>query len=305
MEKIFSYVLITAARNEVKLIEQTINSVIGQTVKPLKWVIVSDGSTDGTDEVARRYAAHHPWIEVLSLPKRAQRHFAGKVAALNAGEAKLVNLDYEVIGNLDADVTFESDYLEFLVRKFGDDPKLGVAGTPYLEENQAQDERFKSPDHVSGACQLFRRRCWEEIGGYPPLKAGGVDLIAVLAAQAKGWRTQRFENKTCFHHRNVGSGQHARILSRMLNLGKKDYLLGSHPGFEFFRCVLWMKSPPYVIGGCLMILGYFWAMVRGLERSMPEDLIKIRQSDQIQRLLQLFRHPLKNSHPRSAAQARP
>jgi len=305
MANIPTYVLITAARNEARLIEQTIKSVVGQTVKPLKWVIVSDGSTDGTDEIAGRYAARYAWIEAISLPERAQRHFAGKVAALNVAQSKVANLDYEVIGNLDADVTFESDYLEFVVNKFAEDPKLGVAGTPYLEENQAQDERFKSPDHVSGACQLFRRRCWEEIGGYPAVKTGGVDFIAVLAAQAKGWRTQRFEDKTCFHHRNVGSGQHAGVLSRMLNLGKKDYLLGSHPGFELFRCLLRMKSQPYLIGGCLMLLGYFSAMLRGVERSMPADLIALRQSDQIKRLLQLLRHPLKNSHPRSAVQARP
>jgi len=305
MAEIPSYVLITAARNEARLIEQTISSVVAQTAKPLKWVIVSDGSTDGTDEIARRYAAQHPWIEVISLPERAQRHFAGKVAALNVGQERLANLDYEVIGNLDADVTFESDYLEFLVAKFAEDPRLGVAGTPYLEDRQEQDERFKSPSHVSGACQLFRRRCWQEIGGYPPVKTGGVDFIAVLAAQSKGWKTQRFEGKACFHHRNVGSGQHAAALSRLLNLGRKDYLLGSHPAFELFRCLLRMKSPPHVIGGCLMMIGYFSAMARGLERSMPEDLIKIRQSDQIERLLEVLRHPFKNGQPRSALQARP
>jgi len=305
MAKIPSYVLITAARNEARLIEQTIQSVVRQTIKPLKWVIVSDGSTDGTDEIVKRYAAQHPWIEFIRLPERAERHFGGKVGALNAGQSKLANLDYEVIGNLDADITFEGDYLEFLVSKFADDPKLGVTGTPYLEDNKEQDERFKSPDHVSGACQLFRRRCWEEIGGYPPVKTGGVDFIAVLAAQSKGWKTQRFEERNCFHHRNVGTEQHAEVFSRLLNLGRKDYLLGSHPGFEVFRCLLRMKSPPYVIGGCLMIVGYFWAMVRGLERSMPENLVKIRQGNQIQRLSQVFRHPLKNTHPRSAAQARP
>src|SRR5207249_360985 len=105
-----TYVLITPARNEAAFIEQTINSVVRQTIRPLKWVIVSDGSTDRTDDLVRNHAARHPWIELVTLTGRTQRHFAGKVAAFNAGYARLEGLRYDVIGNLDGDVSFEDDY---------------------------------------------------------------------------------------------------------------------------------------------------------------------------------------------------
>src|SRR4051812_32022202 len=112
------FVLITPARNEANFIEGTVKSVISQAHKPIKWVIVSDGSTDGTDEIVKRYAAEHHWIELVRMPQREERHFAGKVHAFNAGYAKIKGVHYDVIGNLDADITFEEDYLAFLLFKF-------------------------------------------------------------------------------------------------------------------------------------------------------------------------------------------
>src|SRR5262245_17337628 len=104
------YVLVTPARNEAAYIEKTIESVVAQTVRPLKRVIVSDGSTVRTDEVVRTYAARHKWIELVAMPPRTERNFAGKVSAINAGLARLTGIDYEVIGTLDADVSFDTDY---------------------------------------------------------------------------------------------------------------------------------------------------------------------------------------------------
>jgi biofilm PGA synthesis N-glycosyltransferase PgaC len=299
-----SYVLITPAWNEAQYIELTIRSVVGQIIRPLKWVIVSDGSTDGTDDIVSKYVAKHDWIELLRLPERSQRNFAGKVAAFNEGYARVTGLPYDVIGNLDADVSFEEDYLAFLLSKFSENPGLGVAGTPYREENAMHDERFKNPDHVSGACQMFRRECFEDIGGYRPVKSGGIDLIALLSAQAKGWQTRRFDEMSCLHHRNVGSGDISGVYRRLLNRGRKDYLLGSHPIFEMFRSALQMKNRPYIVGGVVMLAGYFWAMLRGLERTMPEDLIELRQNDQLQRLKHTLRHPLRPSAPQTPTAAR-
>src|SRR5437667_7544125 len=127
------YVLISPARNEALYIGKTIESVIAQTVHPVKWVIVSDGSTDGTDNVVKKYAAQHDWIELVRQPQRMERHFAGKAAAFNAGYARVKDLEYEVIGNLDADISFDEDYFAFLMSKFAENPGLGVAGTPYRE----------------------------------------------------------------------------------------------------------------------------------------------------------------------------
>jgi biofilm PGA synthesis N-glycosyltransferase PgaC len=168
-----NYVLITPARNEAAFIEQTIKSVVSQTVRPIKWVIVNDGSTDGTDDIVKKYAAEHPWIELVRMPERQERHFAGKVYAFNEGYSRVKNLNYDIIGNLDADVSFDDpDYFDFLLREFAQDPKLGVGGTPFREGTVQYDYRFSRKEHVSGACQLFRQECFESIGGVCPAESG-------------------------------------------------------------------------------------------------------------------------------------
>ena len=158
MTSLPKYVVITPARNEATYIELTLKSVVGQTVPPLKWVIVSDGSTDGTDEIVRRYAADCPWIELLRMPERRERHFAGKVHAFNAGRERVRELPYEVIVSLDGDTSFEPEYFSFLLGKLAADPKLGLVGTPFQDAGSqaTYDYRYVSIEHVSGACQVFR-----------------------------------------------------------------------------------------------------------------------------------------------------
>src|ERR1700740_2201449 len=112
-----SYVLITPARDEAEFIELTIKSVIAQTIRPLRWVIVSDGSTDGTDEIVSRYAAEHSWIELVRMPERSERNFAGKVHAFNAGYSLVKELKPDVIGSLDADISFDEEFFSFLLCK--------------------------------------------------------------------------------------------------------------------------------------------------------------------------------------------
>jgi glycosyltransferase involved in cell wall biosynthesis len=287
-----SYVLVTPARNEAAFIEKTIQSVVSQTILPIKWVIVSDGSNDGTDEIVSKYAARHEWIELLKQPVRAERHFAGKAAAFRAGYARLTDVQYDVIGNLDADISFDESYFAFLMSKFADHPRLGVGGTPYQEDNQTYDYRFTSVEHVSGACQMFRRECFEEIGGYPPIPSGGIDLIALLSARAKGWETRTFTEKVCLHHRKMGGAQVTGFRERV-HRGRMDYLLGSHPTWEIFRSLYQMKKRPYVIGGFLIFGSYVWHLLRGVERTMPEELIELRRNDQMQRLKDIFRRLLR------------
>jgi glycosyltransferase involved in cell wall biosynthesis len=223
-----SYVLITPARNEEEFIEQTIKSVISQTVRPVKWVIVSDGSTDGTDDIVKKYAAEHKWIELVRMPERQERHFAGKVYAFKEGYSRVKNLNYNIIGNLDADISFKEDYIEFLLDKFVQNPELGVAGTPFVEDGKHYNYRFTNIEHVSGACQLFRRECFEEIGRYIPIKNGGIDWVAVTTARMKGWKTRTFTEKTCLHHRKIGTGN-TRPIMTWFRQGGKDYFLGNHP----------------------------------------------------------------------------
>ena len=128
------YVLITPARNEAAYIEKTLRSVVAQTIAPKRWVVVSDGSTDGTDELVQKYQFGRDWLELVRLPPRKERHFAAKVNAFNAGYERVKYLAFDVIGNLDADVSFGADYMEFLLGKMQEQPKLGVAGTHYVED---------------------------------------------------------------------------------------------------------------------------------------------------------------------------
>jgi glycosyltransferase involved in cell wall biosynthesis len=289
-----SYALITPARNEALFIENTIRSVIAQTVRPRRWIIVSDGSTDGTDETVQRYVSQHGWIELLRMPERRDRQFAAKAHAFNAGYALLKDLEFDIIGNLDADITFDRDYLSFLLSKFQLSPELGVAGTPFVEDHDRLNHhsyahQFAQLEHVSGACQMFRKECFEEVGGYVPVKAGAVDWIAVTAARMKGWRTRTFTEKVCFHHRKlgVGSGSHGKLRMRF-HYGRKAYYVGGHPLWECLHGLFQVHEKPFVLGGVWFIAGYVWAALHRSERTVSHELMHFHRAEQMARLRQIF-----------------
>jgi biofilm PGA synthesis N-glycosyltransferase PgaC len=281
------YVLISPARNESQFIELTLKSVVAQTVLPMKWVIVSDGSTDGTDEIVRKYARKHSWIELVRMPERSERHFVAKVVAFNAGWERVKHLPYAIIGSLDADVSFENDYFEFLLNKFAENTMLGVGGTPFTEGKRSYDFRFSSVEHVSGACQLFRRACFDAIGGYVPIKGGGIDLVAVVTSRMKGWQTRSFLEKVCFHHRKMGSGMN-NGLKLPFRWGQADYRLGSHPAWQVFRCIYQMSNRPYVVGGLVCLSGYYFSLITRRPRAVSAEFAKFRGKEQMQRLKKFF-----------------
>lgn len=278
-----AYALITPARNEADLIEQTIRSVISQTILPRKWVIVSDGSTDGTDEIVGRYLAVHPWIELVRMPERRDRHFAAKVQCFRAGYERLQGMEYDIVGNLDADITFEPGYFAFLLGKFAAHPRLGVAGTPFVEGTETYNFRFTSVEHVSGACQLFRRQCYQEIGGYQPVKGGGIDWIAVTTARMKGWQTRTFVEQVCHHHRPMGTASQGK-LKAWFALGRQDYYLGGHPLWQVFRSVYQMARKPLLLGGIYLLAGYLWAWMTRAERAVSPELMRFHRGEQMARL---------------------
>jgi glycosyltransferase involved in cell wall biosynthesis len=292
-EHLPTYALITPARNEEALIEQTILSMVAQSRKPVKWLIVSDGSTDGTDAIVTRYAQQHEWIELLRMPERRDRQFAAKARAFNAGYDKIRGLNFDLIGNLDADITFEPGYYEFLLTKFSESPELGVAGTPFVEDASQMNvhtysHRFADLRHVSGACQLFRRKCFEEVGGYVPIKGGAIDWVAVTTARMKGWQTRTFTEITCFHHRKIGT---ANDSSWMVNFhyGKKAYYVGGHPLWAFTRGLFSMRKKPWVVGGFLFQWGYLWSCITRMPRAVSPELMAFHRSEQMARFGRLFR----------------
>jgi poly-beta-1,6-N-acetyl-D-glucosamine synthase len=285
-----SYVLITPARNEERFIEKVIQSVIGQTVLPSKWVIVNDGSTDATASIVAKYLSKYEWIELVDLPIHRDRSFAGKVHAFNAGFEKVKNLAYEVVGNLDSDVSFDPDYCEFLLNKFQEDSSLGVAGTIFKEQDgySSGTDSFEGQNHVAGGCQLFRRRCFEEIGGYIPNRAGGIDWIAVTSARMKGWKTRSFREKSFFHYRSLGTAERGRLASTF-SYGEKDYYLGGHPVWELFRVPYRMRNRPYVLDGIALGAGYLWAFLCRVKRPVSAELMRFHRKEQMQKLRSILK----------------
>lgn len=286
------YVLITPARNEAAFIEQTLRSMVSQSVLPLKWIIVSDGSTDRTDEIVKRFADQHEWIELVRMPEREQRDFAGKVRAFDAGYVRVAQMKFDVIGNLDADSTFCSDYIEYLLEKFARYPRLGVAGTNYIEETWDEtlkhDYRFSSIEDVTGQCQLFRRECFEAIGGYKPSKNGGVDLVATVAARMHGWETRVFTGRVLVHNRQQGTAQANRFLVEFQN-GRKDRIFGSHPVWEMCRATYRLTKKPFLLGGVLLFAGYTWAALTGAAWVVSPEMARFRRREQMNRLRRILR----------------
>jgi len=276
------YVLVTPARNEERFIAKTLESMVAQTMPPERWVIVDDGSTDKTSEIVQRYAGAYPWIQLVRLPQHADRSFAGKVHAFNAGLERIKTLEFEVIGNLDADLSFDPDYLEFLMGKFSEDPRLGVAGTPFIEDGyDSAKDSFEGENHVAGGCQLFQRQCFEEIGGYIGNPAGGGDWIAVTTARMKGGKTCSFPEKRFHHYRSLGTAERGMIASAF-SYGEKDYYLGGSPVWQLFRVCY--QSAKHPVGGLALLAGYCWAALRRMKRPVSPELMCFHRREQMKKL---------------------
>jgi glycosyltransferase involved in cell wall biosynthesis len=283
-----SYALVTPARNEESFIEGAIRSVASQTVLPKRWIIVSDGSTDRTDEIVRCHVERHPWIELLRMPEHRERTFAAKAVCFNAGYARLKSIHTDLIGNLDADITVEPDYYRFLLARFETDARLGVAGTPFVENDAAREahtyaHRHADLRHVSGACQLFRRECFDEVGGYVPIRGGGIDWVAVTTARMRGWRTRTFVEMNCHHHRRMGTADRGILRARFRH-GREDYCVGGHPAWQLARGLFQMRHKPYVTGGLALLAGYFWALASRAPRPVSAELIAFHRAEQLARL---------------------
>jgi glycosyltransferase involved in cell wall biosynthesis len=282
------YALITPAHNEEAHLEQVIRSVVAQKVRPVRWVIVSDGSTDRTDEIVRTFATEHDWIRLLRRDRDPSRHFSGKAHAVNAAYETLKPLEFDLIGNLDADITLPPDYYEFLISRFAAMPDLGVAGTPFVEDPSRPDvhsyaHSFADLTHVSGACQFFRRRCFEDIGGYAPVKQGGIDWVAVTTARMRGWKTRTFLEKTCLHHRPMGTADRNLLRARFRH-GHEEYIVGGHPLWQVLRGIFQMRNRPVVLGGLCLVLGYGAAWIKRVPSPVPQELRRFHREEQMARL---------------------
>jgi glycosyltransferase involved in cell wall biosynthesis len=279
------YVVVTAAYNEERHIENLIKSVVAQTHTPMRWVIVSDGSTDRTDEIVNDYAGRHDFIRLHKISEDHPRNFVAQVHAINTGFAELRPLAFEFIGNLDADITLEPTYFAELLTRFELDPRLGLAGGYICEFEKGifRWRRANSPLSVAHAIQLFRRECLEQIGGaYTPMPYGGPDWQAEVNARWHGWNVQAFKELKVFHHRPTGAM--AGLLKTSYREGLMDHSFGSHPCFEIFRVARRLRQKPYVIGAAIRLCAFTGASIRRTKRPVSRNFVKFLRTYEMARL---------------------
>jgi poly-beta-1,6-N-acetyl-D-glucosamine synthase len=281
-----SYVLITPAYNEVNYLERTIESICSQTVLPAAWVIVSDGSTDGTDEIIKKYASKYNFIKYKRMAEHDEKCFSCKVFAFNAGYKLVEEVQHHFIGNIDADISIENDYFEKLIVKFEEIPKLGVGGGIILElVNDEFIAQKISLNSVAGAVQLFRKECFIDIRGYIPLPFGGIDTAAEIKARAAGWFVQTFPELPVKHYRRVVTGNKSITMTRFKQ-GKSNYVLGYHPIFQIVIGLLKVSEKPYMLVSLYFIAGYFWAKITKMKKVLSNDVVKYLRQEQMKRLFQ-------------------
>jgi glycosyltransferase involved in cell wall biosynthesis len=282
------YALMTAAYNEEATIQKTIESVLSQTLRPKRWVIVSDGSTDGTDAIVQRYANEYDFIRFLRMDRGPGRSFSSKVIALQAGSSLMSDVASEFIGNLDADISIDPAYFEDLIGRFRENSKLGLAGGFVCEEVQGQFE--SRPGNrvysVAHAAQLVRRECYEAIGGYAVLEYGGEDWHAQTTARMKGWEAEAFTDLKIFHHRRTGEGDN--LVRHKFRQGRMDYSFGSGALFETFKCLERLSERPLIIGGIARLMGFGCSWICRDKRPVSEEFVAFLRNEQKQKLWSLL-----------------
>lgn len=284
-----NYVLITPARNEEEFIEKTIKSVIAQTILPKKWIIVSDGSTDRTDEIVSKYLPNYNFIELVKKKSDEIRNFGSKAKAISIAYNKLKELDFGFIGNLDADVSFDEKYYESILLEFDANPKLGIAGGLRYDLLNGKFSKLNcAPDSVGGPFQLFRRECYEEIDGYRPSKFGGIDAIAEVSARMKGWEVKMFPQHKILHYRPTGTAIKS-VMRQRFRAGQRNYSVGYHPLFQLMRLYKTALVKPYFIGSLVIFCGYLWGAMTESQRPVSKEFIRFLRLEQLNKMKSFIR----------------
>jgi glycosyltransferase involved in cell wall biosynthesis len=281
------YILVTAVHNEEELIEGTIKSVIAQTIRPRKWIIVDDDSTDGTIGIVKRYEAQYDFIMSLRLKRgHVESYYGHKVVVFRTGYEKVKSLEYDFLGALDADITFEPTYYEKLLTEFDRNSKLGIAAGAYLYEVDGHRQKVLIDELCTpGSNHVFRRECYEQIGGYISLKYGGEDSLADVLARMHGWETRNFENCRVIQHRIVGMRDGKSILQARFRQGLTEYGIVTHPLFMLAKSLRRaFLEKPYLIGSLARLAGFLYGYWLREERDVPSEAAHFIRKEQIRRL---------------------
>jgi biofilm PGA synthesis N-glycosyltransferase PgaC len=278
------YVVITPVRNEEAHLRFTIESVARQTVLPVEWVIVDDGSTDRTGAILQECARQFPWMQPVHRPDRGYRKAGGGVVeAFNAGYAAMFCSDWDFIVKLDGDLTFEPDYFKRCFEYFEREPRLGVGGGVVyniIPDGTRQFEPGGPSFHVRGATKIYRRACWEGIGGFWP--APGWDTLVEVKANMLGWTTKSFADLHLCHHRPTGAAD-GRWRDLVKN-GKSNYISGYHPLFMLAKCVSRLRRSPYLMGSAALAYGFLTGYLKRVPQVDDPGLIRYLRREQLAKL---------------------
>jgi glycosyltransferase involved in cell wall biosynthesis len=255
-----SYVIVSPVKDEEKYVETTISAVIRQTVKPLRWIIVDDGSRDGTGEILRRYSERFPWIEVLRLERDSKRRLGiAEIRAFDCGYRLVENLTHDFVVKLDCDLDLPEDYFEKLIARFREDDRLGIASGIHLEKNGRGWIRGRDPRyHAVGASKMLRSECYRQIGGF--VLRPGWDALDEIRAWAMGWKTCHFDDLPFYHLKPEGAA--TGYLTTNLRYGETDYVIGSGGPFFLLKAIHRMiVGKPILLGGLALVAGFLKAFL--------------------------------------------
>ena len=284
------YVLITAARNEDRYIENSIKSVCQQSLKPNIWIIASDGSTDTTDDIVKRYARKYNFIRYKRIDSGKNRNFSSKVYALNSSYKELKNTGHNFIGILDADITLPKNYYEKIINEFNNNSKLGLAGGYVYDKIKGGyiNRVGNTEKSVAGGIQVFRRKCYDDIQGLQPMKLGGEDWVAEVKSRKKGWDVRAYAEIKVHHQRPTG-GALGNNIKASIRAGEVAFSVGSLPVFEILKAIRRIKEKPYLLCSLCRIYGYFRLYQRKEKKKMSNEFVSYLRSEQRNRILQLLR----------------
>ena len=291
------YIIITPAYNEADYIAETIESVLAQTLLPSKWIIVDDCSTDDTANVIQQYAEENEWIQYIYRKKESdQSYYSNNVYAIMAGFKQVKSIDFNFLAVLDADIILPEDYYERIFDRFSRDEKLGVASGVYQDLvngrlRKVLNDRRSTPK----AIQVFRKECFDQIGGYLPLKYGGEDTCSCIMARMKGWKSWSFPELCVVHNKPVGIGHANNMLKVRFRHGLNEYGMATHPLFMLVkslrRCI---KERPIISGGLARIAGFLYGYCLREKRQIPDGMVRFIRQEQMRRLFNLNHIPKEN-----------
>jgi glycosyltransferase involved in cell wall biosynthesis len=254
--------VISPAKDEAKYIERTIASMAAQTLRPALWVIVDDGSTDRTGEIAEEAARVHPWIKVVRRKSGQRRVGPGVIEAFYEGLSHAELKDFDFVCKLDADLEFDPGYFAELIRRFAADPRLGTAsGKTHIPVGDEFVLERTGDEFSHGVAKLYRRECFEEIGGF--VREVMWDGIDCHRCRMLGWKAVSYDEPALAikHLRQMGSS-HRSVYHGRMRWGRGQYFMGTHPlylaGITAYRCF----ERPWVLGGLCIFAGYVDSWLR-------------------------------------------